>query len=422
MQATIPTTGYLHGYQMAMNAEGDVFLATSRSSSLEGWVNFGGLDLVVMKYNASLVKQWEFQYGSAADDAVKGLALTAGGELVVAGETQGTLFAPHGDNNDVFITKLPVAGIAPDTVPGSGSFWVSQASNNYYDVVGVGGVAVAPNGDLFVAGETRAYPYNDVLVMKFTSSGMAWRKQFGNASENEFGQRVALGAGGQIVVSFRTVSRYSPYPNTFGLASFDADGTLQWSQEVDNNSSNEEKALLVLSGGDILLAGETRGSMPGFTNMGSGDGVMGPGDAVVMKFSASGTLQWTQQFGTSELDRAECLLEDVDGGFFLAGSTWGSMPGFTNDGGYAVFVMKFDADGASQWTYQYDISCYPDIMRLNSDGELVIAGASVSGTVCTARFPNSPCPTAPPQTTSSGARAVLAWVTCLGLVSMGWGA
>ncbi|CAE7442256.1 unnamed protein product [Symbiodinium sp. CCMP2592] len=106
---------------MARNMAGDLFLASfARKSILEGLVNFGSGEMIVLKYSASLVRQWGFQYGSQEHVAARGVALTSGGDMAVAGETLGSLFPPHNgdEDRDVFIMKFPATdGITTDTFP-----------------------------------------------------------------------------------------------------------------------------------------------------------------------------------------------------------------------------------------------------------------------------------------------------------------
>ena len=146
---------------------------------------------------------------------------------------------------------------------------------------------------------------------------------------------------------------------------------------------------------------------------------MAPGGDIVVSFTTFYRTPWlSNTFGVATLapdGRLDALLEDVDDGFLVVGITYGSMAGFTNTGGKTTFLI--DANGEPQWTYQDGIRFggSASVMALNSDGELVLAGATTN-TLFTSTFPNSPCPTTAPTTTSSGARAVLAWGrACLSL-------
>ena len=58
---------------------------------------------------------------------------------------------------------------------------------------------------------------------------------------------------GQIFVSYTTFHSFPAYPTSLGVATPAPDGTLSWwSLEVDSNATLD-KALVVLSSGDILL-------------------------------------------------------------------------------------------------------------------------------------------------------------------------
>jgi hypothetical protein len=63
-------------------------------------------------------------------------------------------------------------------------------------------------------------------------------------------------------------------------------------------------------------------------------------DAFIRKYDASGTLEWTRQFGTSEYDNGVSVSEDGLGGVYISGWTEGSLGG-PNAGSRAAFVAKF---------------------------------------------------------------------------------
>ena len=68
-------------------------------------------------------------------------------------------------------------------------------------------------------------------------------------------------------------------------------------------------------------------------------------DPVVVKLDGSGALLWARQLGTSLAEGGNAVAADGSGRFYVAGSTFGSFPDFTNAGAADVFVAKYDPDG-----------------------------------------------------------------------------
>ena len=100
----------------------------------------------------------------------------------------------------------------------------------------------------------------------------------------------------------------------------------------------------------VYVAGATSGTFPGQTNVGSSD-------AFVRKYDGgagiAGTEIWTHQFGTSAFDEARAVAVDASG-VYVAGNTFGTLPGQTTQGGLDAFVQKYDGGlGTELWTRQF---------------------------------------------------------------------
>ena len=54
---------------------------------------------------------------------------------------------------------------------------------------------------------------------------------------------------------------------------------------------------------------------------------------------------------------------DSDGNVYVAGVTYGTLPGQTNSGNYDAFVRKYDADGNELWTRQFGSASFDDRPR-----------------------------------------------------------
>ena len=95
----------------------------------------------------------------------------------------------------------------------------------------------------------------------------------------------------------------------------------------------------VMSTGDIVVAGYTSGSFTDFTSAGSND-------FLVQKYSATGTLLWTQQLGSSSFDVLDALDVDTGGNIYVAGYSMASFDGNTYNGAADITFIKFNSSGA----------------------------------------------------------------------------
>jgi len=95
----------------------------------------------------------------------------------------------------------------------------------------------------------------------------------------------------------------------------------------------------------VYVCGYTSLALPGQSSAGSFD-------VFLRKYDPSGGLQWTVQFGTSDVDF--CFDVAADGsGVYVAGLTNGTLPGQVRGGFYDVFVRKYSPDGQEVWTTQF---------------------------------------------------------------------
>ena len=72
--------------------------------------------------------------------------------------------------------------------------------------------------------------------------------------------------------------------------------------------------------GNVYVAGGTNGGLDGNTNAGNTD-------LFVVKYSSSGTKQWTKQLGSSSRDSANGVATDSSGNVYVTGMTKGGLDG-----------------------------------------------------------------------------------------------
>eukprot|EP00752_Nemacystus_decipiens_P003778 g3478.t1 len=127
--------------------------------------------------------------------------------------------------------------------------------------------------------------------------------------------------------------------------------------------------------GNFYLAGVTAGSLDGATvNAGGYD------FAVIKISSVDGSVLWTWQDGALGDDYLAGAAATNDGGVVVGGHSNGTYNGIS-EGSVDFVVIKLDADGAVEWTWQEGTAEDDSINSCSivADGNVVVTGASLGG-------------------------------------------
>ncbi|HTQ07578.1 MAG TPA: SBBP repeat-containing protein [Polyangiaceae bacterium] len=314
-------------FGIATDASGNVYVSGSTAGSL-GAASQGDDDIYVRKYSTAGAIIWTKQFGSSGNDGGTGIAVDGAGNVVVTGETYGSVVNSSG-GEDVVVRKYDSNG---------NSLWTDQfgtandeqgrsvgfdSANNVY-VVGY------TTGSL---GGTNAGS-NDIFVRKYNANGVVqWTKQFGTSSD-DWAERVAVDANGNTYVGGETVGALAS-TNAGGWDGFilklNSSGVLQWSRQFGTSAFEEVEGLALAPDGSIYAAGDTGGVMqaPG----------AGGNDDYVVRYLSDGTASWTRQFGSSGDELEYGLAVDSNGYAYLAGYTTGDLQ-FPNQGPYDDYVVQ----------------------------------------------------------------------------------
>ncbi|MDX2135432.1 MAG: hypothetical protein SFV52_11610 [Saprospiraceae bacterium] len=116
------------------------------------------------------------------------------------------------------------------------------------------------------------------------------------------------------------------------LVKFSADGTVEWSKVFGGGAADAFSSLLLCSDGNLIALGETSSFGAGST------------DIYVVKCDPSGNIIWQQTCGGASLETARGVCE-VSDGYVVTGATQSFGYGF-----WDVFVEKLDLSGGSLWS------------------------------------------------------------------------
>jgi len=332
-----------NGPAVAVDAGGNVYVAGATQGALNG-SNLGSYDAYLRKYNSSGTHQWTVQFGTAAEDRALGVAVDASNGVYVVGHTAGVLGGTNSGGADGYPRKYLADGTYQ---------WTQQFGTSATDEVVV--VALDVSGSIYVAGNTQGdlvgtnAGAQDVFVRRFTSGGgIVWTQQFG-ISTNDVVFGIALDATA-VYVSGNTdgsLSGTSAGAQDAYLRKYNPSGTHQWTQQFGTTVVDLGRGVALDASGNPHMVGFTMGSLVG-TNAGGYDGYL-------RKFDATGAHVWTQQYGTSTHDYAQDVIVSPAGNIDITGYTQGALVG-TNAGMADFYVRQHNAAGTHQWTQQWGTS------------------------------------------------------------------
>jgi len=253
----------------------------------------------------------------------------------------------------------------------------------------VNGVTVNLSGGVYVVGLTSgALPGQvsagggDAFVRKYDFNGNeVWTRQFGT-SANDGGRAITFTSDGDVYVAGETSGTLPGQVSAGGadafVRSYSSTGTELWTRQFGSAGVDLAR---VISANEfeeprtILVAGVTSFRLPGQIHLGALD-------AFVRKLDANtGGEVWTRQFGSPLSDDAFGIAVDDEGfGVYVAGSTNGTLPGGASAGSVDGFVRKYDLNGSEVWTRQFGTPALDNGLGISVDASGVYVAGFTDGT------------------------------------------
>jgi hypothetical protein len=154
------TSAYDSSGSVAIDASGDVIVAGSTTGALEG-ANAGEVDAFLRKLDSDGNETWTIQSGTSESDVGSAVTLDASGNMLLVGDTAGSLAEDNAGEGDIFVRKYD---------PERDELWTIQYGTPSDDFAF--GVAVDSQEAVIVAGGTNGSldatnaGESDVLVRK----------------------------------------------------------------------------------------------------------------------------------------------------------------------------------------------------------------------------------------------------------------
>ncbi len=254
-------------------------------------------------------------------------------------------------------------------------YWTDQFGSVGIDVAAA--TAVAPNGDVAVFGYAEqslrldhiTEGENDLYLALYNRSGdRRWLVQFGSPGAELPSTSIAVAPNGDIIVAGTTYGSFPGYAlkgvSDVFVARFNRRGQRLWLRQFGSDAAEYLGSLTLAPTGDIYLAVTSYGAFPaGGTSVTT---AVGSGDAVLTKLNRRGQLVWSRSIGSAAADYASGVATNRYGEVFVAGSAGALIEdGGTSGGDSDAFVAAFDRRGNQKWVRQSGV--------VGEDGYLTVA-------------------------------------------------
>lgn len=269
---TLGSDGQDFGYGMTVGPDGSVYVAGATEGSLPGASSQGEWDAVLVKLDADGNMLWLRQYGTAATESARDVAVAPDGSIWVVGQTEGALAGASLGGADAYLARFSAEGELE---------WARQFGSDADDLAYK--VDVDAAGRVVVAGTTygdmagRSGTGRNVFVATFDAAGQQlWLAQLGlsfASDDHDSVHDMVIGPDGRIYVAGSGGVPQDLPPGSFAsdydlLLALDIDSgeTLLWGYALGRPAEairSQARGLAFDSQGNLLVLGQ-------FLNMGEG--------------------------------------------------------------------------------------------------------------------------------------------------------
>lgn len=353
------------GNSIAIDTDGNIIISgyfsgtTSIGDSI--FTASGSRDIFIIKYDNDYNFLWAKQLGNSNNERGSKVITDSNDNVYLAGRFEGTLdvegtsFTASG-NYDIFIAKYDKNGSKQ---------WAVQAGVDDYMTVEMLKVDAADNlyitgdfgGNVSLGSTNLSSSNGDGYLAKCDANGTwQWAVQTSSADYaypytiSISGSDVYWGGemGGVTTIGTTTFNITSSEEHGF-LAKYNTSGVFQWAAEITSTSYAGVYDIVVDNNGDAVVTGVTRGT----STIGSTTYNITNFAAFLIKYNASGTVQWTTLLESTTNTFGWRLEMDENNEFIVLGGYSNTMTfdgtDYTSTGSSDIFLSKFDTNGNPTW-------------------------------------------------------------------------
>ena len=291
---------------------------------------------------------WNKTYGGTGDDFAYSVIQTNDGGYALAGYTNSSGAGGY----DFWLVKTDSTG---------GMLWNKTYGGGGRDIATC--VVQTGDGGYALAGYTNSFGASYVfwLVKTDSTGGMLWNKTYGGTISDLAWSVIQTNDGGYALTG-HTLS-FGAGNQDFWLVKTDSTGGMLWNKTYGGINDDWAHSVIQTNDGGYALTGWT-------ASYGAGSY-----DFWLVKTNSTGGMLWNKTYGGGSNDAAKSVVQTIDGGYALAGSTWSFGAGSLD-----AWFVKTNGTGDAQWnkTYGGISSDLANCVVQTGDGGYALAGYTAS--------------------------------------------
>ena len=375
--------------------------------------NKGDSDGMIIKYNATGEVEWAEEIGETKEDKINSVSETSDGGYIVGGDFRGSsIELGNGisltNKNSVFddgmIIKYNVTGevewaegiggTSGDTINS-----VAETSDGGYIVGGYFWGSIELGNGISL---TNKGTYLDGMIIKLEKKEMPNPKVtqaqgIGGTNDDKITSVCETTDGGYIVGGYfssssidlgneKSLTNKGSYDGM--LIKYDESGEVEWAEGIGGTNNDSINTVTETTDGGYIVGGYfysssiDLGNEKSLTNKGSHDGM-------IIKYDASGEVEWAKGIGGSSGDSINTVCETTDGGYIVGGYfssssiDLGNGKSLTNKGFNNGMIIKYDESGEVEWAEEIGgtNNDFINTVTETTDGGYIVGGYFESSSI-----------------------------------------
>ena len=154
---------------------------------------------------------------------------------------------------------------------------------------------------------------------------------------------------------------------------------IEWQRTIGGQNGDYCISIIQTSDGGYMLGGHSESSISGDKT----ENGIGYADYWILKVDFAGNIEWQNTIGGPDVDNLYSIIQTVDGGYLLGGSSdsdWGGDKFEYSNGEEDFWIVKTDSVGNIQWQNTIGGLSYDILTSLiqTPDGGYLLGGSSYS--------------------------------------------
>jgi len=278
---------------------------------------FGGSDIWIIKTDNSGLIEWNNCFGSVYNESGGQTKETEDGGFVIIGSKN----MIGDESNNVWIIRTNSQG---------DSLWTKTYGGIAFD----NGTSILVNDDggFVILGSTESYGNgdSDIWLIKTDSYGSEeWSRTYGSGSK-DIGQSILTTYDGGHLIGYK-IESFGLGGTSIGLLRVDANGNELWTRTIGGSTAISSSSFQKVSDDQYVMV---------CSRFNNGNNAY---DTYLIKINDSGDILWDKTYGGSNSDYGYSVINTLDSGFAILGSTHNFGNGSKNSSD--IWLIKTDSEG-----------------------------------------------------------------------------